>query len=409
MRAVIRDFSLLPSWRRSYLAMPFALLLGACASNVGPTQTVKIDTQPNLAASCVLKNDLGRYRVFETPEQITVTKSTEPLMIRCDAADGRVGEGRVEPRTLRPVWGSAGIGRLMGQTIDSETGKSYRYPDHLRIVIEDMAPRPRIELGRNNYASQRMESDLPLSPVLQAQSQRRQAPQLDSSRGHHHGGRDLNHQNLRADEPVRLMPGQSPRTLADSDTGIITAQEQRNRASVQAEMNAANDYVQEPPQMSQSSAPTEPAPEHGRRQSRAAFAMEDSMSHDAIGTEMDMQGMQMQGRDAAFPGMESSQHGQYRDAEPNIPQATAQREVQGSVRQAISSMPLDGEQFQIPQAEPVVIEVDEDYVDPNMETIYDLEDLPNIEVMVRCQYGGLVVPANRETCARSGGLILDSQ
>lgn len=63
--------------------------LAACASTPAPvSQTIHVETPGCKAASCVLSNDLGSWRVERTPGDVAVLTSREPLRAVCSVAGG---------------------------------------------------------------------------------------------------------------------------------------------------------------------------------------------------------------------------------------------------------------------------------------------------------------------------------
>lgn len=94
--------------------------LAACASTEAPVpQTIHVETPGCVAASCVLSNDLGSWRVERTPGDVAVLTSREPLRAVCSVEGGAAQSSGGAPASQAPQGHS---GAATGMTVGTAVG-----------------------------------------------------------------------------------------------------------------------------------------------------------------------------------------------------------------------------------------------------------------------------------------------
>lgn len=112
-----------------------ALFLTGCASIVeGTSQTVMVKTQPEMGASCQLKNRKGTWYVHQTPGTVVIHKSSFPVMIVCTKGK-HMGKLIQKAHMKGMVAGNAVFGGLIGAEIDSSDGAAYMYPEQMVVPM----------------------------------------------------------------------------------------------------------------------------------------------------------------------------------------------------------------------------------------------------------------------------------
>jgi hypothetical protein len=128
----------------AFLLVPFAALLGGCASVVsGTTQQVKVTPVCEgviRRASCELANDKGAWKV-DAPGSVTVQKAYGDLAVTC-RGPGADGKATFMSKPNSGVWGNIIAGGLVGYAIDSANGAGYNYPEELPVVFWPPCPEP---------------------------------------------------------------------------------------------------------------------------------------------------------------------------------------------------------------------------------------------------------------------------
>ena len=107
-----------------------AVVVSGCASIIsGNDQTVNVVT--DVPARCELKNDKGTYAVDQTPANVTVQRSEQPLTIDCVDRQGRHAHSIVGAQD-NEVASFAG-GGLIGMSVDKSTGARFSYPSVISV------------------------------------------------------------------------------------------------------------------------------------------------------------------------------------------------------------------------------------------------------------------------------------
>lgn len=330
--------------------LPLLASLGLCACgtpNFGSVQTVRVDTQPSAAASCTLSNAEGQWTIARTPGKAAVAKSPSNLAVTCETPDGRRGTGMVPPQALKPFTGSARVASFFGAEVDPKSGQSHRYPPYLRVVLSESALR----------GSAAASSRLALSPMLAERitggaGSRRRTASVTSTRP----SSPASQEPMAQPQDVRLQspePGRKPsRTAAEED-----AEAARILSAIGADRN---DAAAPPPAAPLDLTPDAPEP---RAPGPPPTLMEEGEA-----------GSTPEGLVQPLPPKQESR-------------------LRGrSARDAAGLPPLaplqPSEPVELAPAAPPVSE-------------------PTTDVLPRCAFGDIVVPAERDTCLRSGGELLD--
>lgn len=121
-----------------FLVLP--VLLSGCATiTKDANQSVQIETyskdnQPVSGTKCVAQNDRGQWTVT-TPGSVSVHRSGENLLVNCEKAGEKPGQGTVISRANGGMFGNILLGGGVGAIIDHNKGTAYTYPSWLRIVM----------------------------------------------------------------------------------------------------------------------------------------------------------------------------------------------------------------------------------------------------------------------------------
>jgi hypothetical protein len=143
--------------RLSFLCLALPLLLGGCATvSDSPQQQLEVhavlDYKEVGGVGCLLSNDMGRWFVV-APGRVTVTRSTQPLTIRCKKDGAGVAQESYGSRAdVAGLMGNVVISAGLGHVVDRYSGAGFSYPANLTVLMEPSAPREALA------ASQRVES-----------------------------------------------------------------------------------------------------------------------------------------------------------------------------------------------------------------------------------------------------------
>lgn len=115
-----------------------ALSLSACADNQAPNRDmiVQVRTSPDLPSHCVLQNPRGAWNVYQTPEQIDVSRATGALDVSCSNSQGWSGAVRVTSK-VAPLSLAAGIvaGGPVGIGAEAVDGELFIYPETIVVPM----------------------------------------------------------------------------------------------------------------------------------------------------------------------------------------------------------------------------------------------------------------------------------
>ena len=112
------------------------LLLDGCASIVsGTRQTLTVSTPPVTGASCVLKNNKGQWRVYNTPGFVTVHRSYDSLKVTCVKRYHRPAHAIEVSHTKGMAFGNVVFGGVIGGAVDAGTGAAYDYPSNIVVPM----------------------------------------------------------------------------------------------------------------------------------------------------------------------------------------------------------------------------------------------------------------------------------
>ncbi len=324
------------------LSLLAALLLAACGSpNFGSMQTIRVDTQPPAVATCTVANAEMEASQSSPPGVsaaflFDVPKSPSPLTVSCLSTDGRSGSGVVPAEELEPFTGSPTLASVFGTDVDENTGKTYRYPASVRVLLS--AP--------TRFIERETASRLALSPMLASRITGVPVAPRSSP-----GAVTPPPTPEQPVETVRLQTMDGEDTLPP----FMTPEEP---GEIMAATNAAPD------------GPPSPGP------------VLDAPLNDAAEIP--------DGPTALLPG-ETDALPQGGLVQPISPAAESELRA-ASARDAAGLPPL----APLQPAEPV-----------EMPPIAAPVEMPTTDVLPRCAFGQVVVPAEADTCLRSGGRLLD--
>lgn len=102
-------------------------------------QQVQIDTYSKnqeriMDAKCSAKNERGEWAVT-TPGAVSVHRSAENLIVRCEKDGQEPGTATVISRANGGMFGNILIGGGIGAIIDHNKGTAYNYPSWLKIIM----------------------------------------------------------------------------------------------------------------------------------------------------------------------------------------------------------------------------------------------------------------------------------
>lgn len=118
-----------------------ACSLSSCATIIsGSTQSVSVQTTPEVNATCTLKNKKNTWTLNSAERSVVVDKAYSALDISCDDAVNRVGYSVVPSKTNGVVFGNVVLGGLIGGAVDMYTGAAYEYPDTIIVPLSTPTP-----------------------------------------------------------------------------------------------------------------------------------------------------------------------------------------------------------------------------------------------------------------------------
>ncbi len=132
-----------------FLAAP--LFLSGCATiSDSPLQQLELhavlDFQEVAGVGCVLSNDKGRWFTV-LPNRVTVTRSTEPLIVSCKKDGLAVARETVGARAeTSNVIGNVVISAGLGQLVDRHSGAGYGYPANYTVLLEAVKSRDQVAM-----------------------------------------------------------------------------------------------------------------------------------------------------------------------------------------------------------------------------------------------------------------------
>ena len=123
--------------KRTIMTISAILTLSACSTITdGTTQEINVKTTPAGAACTLARNNEVIYRFSSSPHRVIVSKSKHPVLITCNKAGYKQGSFVNTPRTAKSSGNNAYVGGLIGVLIDSSTGASNEYQEHVHIDLE---------------------------------------------------------------------------------------------------------------------------------------------------------------------------------------------------------------------------------------------------------------------------------
>lgn len=131
------------------IALVSLSFLSACASIVeGSTQNITVDTNPQMAANCELKNERGDWSVL-TPGSVGIKRSKSDLNVNC-TAPGYSGELRLSADA--ESWGIGNViaGGVIGAGVDAGTGAMFSYDDRITVPMTQLSASPELPVQNNS-------------------------------------------------------------------------------------------------------------------------------------------------------------------------------------------------------------------------------------------------------------------
>lgn len=116
------------------------IALSGCASVVSGThQSLSVTTHPVKGAQCVLENNKGKWYINETPASVTVHRSYNNLLVRCEKDGYAKNELSIKSLTKPAAFGNVLLGGAAGAAIDMANGAAYDYPSEIHIPLRPNA------------------------------------------------------------------------------------------------------------------------------------------------------------------------------------------------------------------------------------------------------------------------------
>ena len=127
---------------RLFLAILLVALLPGCASiTMGTDQTLNVDFSNCMeAVNCTATNKKGTW-TFTAPGPVTVDKSDDQLVIRCEDGEEYVTRA-IAPNSDEMVWGNVILGGGIGAAIDSSTDAHWELPNTVTLVRQSCRGEP---------------------------------------------------------------------------------------------------------------------------------------------------------------------------------------------------------------------------------------------------------------------------
>lgn len=112
------------------------ILLSSCASmTTGTNQSLSVNTEPDIGASCTLTNDKGSWYINNTPGTVTVNRAWGDLTVICKK-DFKNGIVAVKSSTNGMNAGNIILGGFVGLAVDAGTGAGYNYPNIIHVPLK---------------------------------------------------------------------------------------------------------------------------------------------------------------------------------------------------------------------------------------------------------------------------------
>lgn len=137
----------LSPWRLSikiFTLLILSVALSGCATiTKGTTQSIAVNTPGAPGASCVLTSSaVGTINVV-TPATLTVDKSQESIMVRCQKACFQDGAGIITSNTETMTAGNVLVGGVVGLGVDAVSGAMNKYNAQTDVMmVPDPSCRP---------------------------------------------------------------------------------------------------------------------------------------------------------------------------------------------------------------------------------------------------------------------------
>lgn len=166
------------------IVIAMTALASGCASIVnGSNQSLSVQARDKARsvknASCELSNDKGTWYV-NTPGSVTVHRSYDDLIVRCEKDKYDPGIATVKSSTKGMMFGNILFGGIVGGAVDAETGAGYDYPSLITVkmgetqTIEAPKPAPQANAPASQNAAQ---TGAAASPgLMQTNAQGNQSP-----------------------------------------------------------------------------------------------------------------------------------------------------------------------------------------------------------------------------------------
>lgn len=114
------------------------IALAGCATMVtGSSEDMAILTPP-VSATCVLSNPEGSWTVV-TPTVAHVTRSVEPLLIRCTKGGYQIARASIPSSVAGWTMGDVVAGGPIGAAVDASTGAINQYPHSFQLPMQPLA------------------------------------------------------------------------------------------------------------------------------------------------------------------------------------------------------------------------------------------------------------------------------
>ncbi len=114
-----------------------AIALTSCASIVtGTKQSIAVNTDPAVGATCSLENDKGKWIVNSTPATVKINRSFNDLQINCEKRGYHPIYKQIASKTKGMAFGNAVFGGLIGAGIDMADGAAYDYPTDIYVPMK---------------------------------------------------------------------------------------------------------------------------------------------------------------------------------------------------------------------------------------------------------------------------------
>ena len=117
-------------------ALSLLLVSTACASiTTGTTQAVSVQTEPPGATCVVSRNGETLGIVNPTPGSLTVSKSSQAMMVRCERPGSQVAITTVPSSLQAMTAGNILFGGIIGLGIDAASGAMNQYPPNITLAL----------------------------------------------------------------------------------------------------------------------------------------------------------------------------------------------------------------------------------------------------------------------------------